>query len=315
MIRKILLPICLCLVLLMSAFSTAVQQEPVKISSLEINIWPEYDRPETLIIYRILLSADTRLPAQISLRIPRTAGAPYSLAMKDLDGLLYDLEYTLISEGDWNRAVFITSSAEIQVEYYDPQMQKEDSLRTFRYRWIGDYPIDDLKIVVQQPRTATDLSIGPSFDRGVVNPDDQLKYYTADLGQLSTGIGYTMQFSYHKTTDSLSASTFSVSPAGDYPIQKTYYERVKSFVSTLQENRNLKVVIFLVLGCMLLLFLLSLLSEKQWIRLDTIKSGTRKSGVKEKTDTVEAVYCFQCGKLARRGDVFCRVCGSKLRMN
>lgn len=313
--RRILLAIFLCLALLMSAFCSAIQQEPVKISTLEVNIWPEYDRPETLVIYRLLLTADTRMPAQISLRIPRSAGTPYSVAMKDLDGLLYDLEYTLISEGDWNRVVFITSSAEIQMEYYDPQLQKEDFQRSFRYRWIGDYPVNDLRIVVQQPRTATNLSLGPSFDQGVVNPDDQLKYFTADLGKLDSGIGYTMQFSYRKATDELSASTFSISPTGGFPVKKTFKDQMSSVITLLLENRSLKVMVLLILGCILLIVLLSLLSEKQLFKLEQIRNGKSKNVVKEKQDAEEAVYCYQCGKLARRGDIFCRVCGSKLRMN
>ena len=63
------------------------QQNPLEISQMEINIWPEYDQLETLVIFRISFSSMTSFPAKVSVRIPSSAGDPYMVAMKDLDGL------------------------------------------------------------------------------------------------------------------------------------------------------------------------------------------------------------------------------------
>ncbi len=314
-ILRILVPAFLVIACLLSGFTTVAQQNPVKISTMQINIWPEYDRPETLVIYRINLSADTKLPVQISLRIPRAAGSPYNVAMKDLDGLLYDLEYSLISEGDWNRVVFITSSAELQVEYYDPIMQRENARHSFRFRWIGDYPIEDLKIIVQKPRTATNLSLDSSFGSGVVNPDDQLTYYTADLGKLDTGIAYTLQFSYEKSDDDLSARTVSVSPAGVFPIHHTFFERLSSIFSLVMQNRGLLITGVLILVCLALFFFVSLVAGGKINQLGDLYPRSKKRAVKEASTEEETTYCYKCGKPARPGDIYCRVCGSKLKIN
>lgn len=309
------IPILLVIGCILSGFTLVVQQNLVKINSMQINIWPEYDRPsETLVIYRISLSPETKLPVQISLRIPRAAGTPYNVAMKDLDGLLYDLEYTLVSEGEWNRIVFITSSDELQVEYYDPTLQQVDTQRTFQYRWIGDYPIEDLNVVVQQPRTATGLVLDDSFGKGEVNPDDQLVYYTADLGKLEAGIGYTMSLSYNKTNDYVSARTVSIRPEGEYPIQKTFFQKISDVFKSVQESQNLIITGALVLFCLLLFFIVSVLAVGKFEKFGELKPGFRRRVEKERPSSEEAVYCYQCGKPAKPGDVYCRVCGSRLKL-
>jgi len=60
--------------------------------------------------------------------------------MKDLDGLLYDLEYSVVSDGNWNRIEFISSTPDIQLEFYDPIKQAADGSYNYSLRWISDYP-------------------------------------------------------------------------------------------------------------------------------------------------------------------------------
>jgi uncharacterized OB-fold protein len=50
------------------------------------------------------------------------------------------------------------------------------------------------------------------------------------------------------------------------------------------------------------------------------KSGTRRSSASRKhhaqtqqASETSAVYCYQCGKRAQPGDVFCRTCGMRLK--
>ena len=74
---------------------SASAQSSIVIDQMMIEIWPEYDREDVLVIYRISLDGSITLPAQISLLIPREAGEPYNIAMQDVDGLLYSLPYTI----------------------------------------------------------------------------------------------------------------------------------------------------------------------------------------------------------------------------
>lgn len=51
-------------------------QQGVTFESVQIDLWPEYDRPDMLVVYRFVLAADAQLPTELSLRIPAAAGTP-----------------------------------------------------------------------------------------------------------------------------------------------------------------------------------------------------------------------------------------------
>ncbi len=298
---------------LLSGF-TQQAQNAVQIEKLQVNIWPEYDRPATLVIYRITLSSDTKLPAQISLRIPRAAGSPYNVAIKDLDGLLYDLEYTLIPEGDWNRVAFITASAELQVEYYDPNTQLSGNTHTINYRWIGDYPVGDLNMIVQQPKDAYNLTISPSLGLGNVNPDDGLTYFNRYLGAVDAGTAFDVTVTFQKDTNSLSATLIPVKPSGQLPIKRSFADQLKALVLPIVQNRGLVVVGLLILGWLVIFLLAISLSGSSIFKRMKLKLSPAAPATDSKEEDDSQIYCYQCGKKAHPGDVFCRACGAKLQL-
>ncbi len=281
---------------------------------MEISIWPEYDRPETLVIYRISFSSITDFPAKVSIRIPSSAGEPYLVAMKDLDGLLYDLEYTLSSDSSWNRIEFITSSPDLQIEFYDPVSQLTEARHEYSYRFLSDYPIDSLMVEVQKPKYATTMTVEPDLGSGQINPDDGLIYYSANVGNLMQGVIFNIKLNYLKTNDELSASLMTVHEANPIANKNDPWQTAKEVFQSVTENRSLTNTIVLLLAAIFLFIAVSLLTspiQKKSIRLHFIKrkaSNYENSGVADQSQ----VYCHQCGKRAKPGDLFCRVCGSKL---
>ena len=65
--KKIILTI---LIILFVSIPTAGAQESPSLESLAIDLWPEYDKPGVLVIYKAVLSPEVTLPAEITLRIP-----------------------------------------------------------------------------------------------------------------------------------------------------------------------------------------------------------------------------------------------------
>jgi hypothetical protein len=51
-------------------------QDKIALSTLQIQIWPEYDKPAVLVIYNLTLSDTTSLPTSVSIPIPIVAGEP-----------------------------------------------------------------------------------------------------------------------------------------------------------------------------------------------------------------------------------------------
>jgi hypothetical protein len=191
----------------------------------------------------------------------------------------------------------------VQIEYYDPGLLKEGSTRHFDYSWPGDYAVDSMEVVVQQPVDARDMRISPSLGSGKQG-NDGLLYYVAEVGSLEAGQSFTISLDYQKETDALSATNLNVAPSA--PLNDSTLGRM-----------NLSTRLPWILGA---LGVLLIVGGGVWYW----QSGRRKSGpasrqrhkpaaAREAAPTEDFVYCSQCGKRAAPGDRFCRTCGSQLR--
>lgn len=303
--RRILTVLILLLIASLALPFSSRAQSTVKISKLEVDIDPEYDQPSVLVIYRITLAANTTLPAELSIRIPSSVAEPYALAARQVDGSLLNIAHTQISSGSWNTIKFNATTPEIQLEYYDPSLSKQGAQRHYEYSWPGDYAIDSLTIVVQQPTGASDMRIEPSLGNGS-KYEDGLTYYTAKFNSLPAGQTFKITIDYQKSSDTLSAENLPVQPSK--PL-------------TSETPGRLQLIGFLpwVLG---LLGVLLIVGGGWWywqsgnkiVHPADQKRGRRRSAGAEPAEAeAGAIYCHECGKRATATDRFCRTCGSKLR--
>ena len=295
-------------VLLTGLFITApaqAQSAPV-IETMEIGLWPEYDRTDVLVIYRITLSPEVNLPVQMSILIPREVEAPYNLAMKEVDGLLYNLAYTSEVQGEWLKVTFTTPSAELQLEYYDPGLIKEATQRSFEYMWNGDFTINDLVVAIQQPVNATDMQILPDFGQSAQH-EDGLTYFTKQVGSVPAGTPVTVRFSYAKSDDSLSFGSQSVQPVQAASGDAAGRVNAGDFLPWVVGGVGL----VLILGGVV------------WFMATRNRSGTSSQAKKRhrsasRQDEMVAsqpdqIFCPKCGRRASASDLFCRACGNRLR--
>ncbi len=177
--------------------STSAQSQIV-FDSLEVQLWPEFDRPEMLVIFQIKISSETPLPVELSLRIPREAGEPFSVAMQDVDGMLYNLDYTTTVEDDWLRIDFLARSSVVQLEYYDPRLVHHDNWRRFDFVWHGDYAVKSMAVHLKQPLRSEGLDATPQgFLAGPANSEG-LAYYTAVVGEAPVGQLLSFSIKYEK---------------------------------------------------------------------------------------------------------------------
>jgi hypothetical protein len=299
--RKLVL---LCLLIVISFSSHGVNaQGDLSFEFLEVAIWPEFDRPEILVIYRGRLSGNVTLPVSLSIRIPVEAGDPNAVAVQGDDGRLLNATFTRIVEGEWSTITFITDSPVIQLEYYDPSLYIEGSARHFEYTWSGDYAISDFRVQVQHPVDAGEVRISPNLGEGRIG-DYGLNYYQADLGALSAGESRQINLDYEKSSNSLSANSIPSSSSLD-PVLPS---------SPQEEGINPLIVIGVVLG----IALISVGGYSLWQTSRTplkSKAGkgkkTRTRG-KRKSLMEKSRYCGNCGEPARADANFCRKCGTKI---
>ena len=294
-------------VLLIGLFTTVpaqAQSAPV-IETMEIGLWPEYDRTDVLVIYRITLSPEVNLPVQMSIRIPADVGAPYNLAMKEVDGLLYNLAYTSEIQGEWLKVTFTTPSAELQLEYYDPGLTKEAAQRSFEYMWNGDITINDLVVAIQQPVNATDMQVLPDFGPGA-QQEDGLTYFTKQVGSVAAGTPFTVRFSYAKSDDSLSFGSQSVQPVQAASGDAAGRVNASDFLPWVVGGVGL----VLILGGVVW-FMATRNRSANSSAMKRHRSTSRQNEMA--ASQTDQIFCPKCGRRASSSDLFCRACGNRLR--
>jgi hypothetical protein len=298
---------CFSLFLVLPLGVADAQSPPIlTLRSLEVDIWPEYDRPSVLVIYHITLPSEASLPAELRIRIPSAAGEPNALAVRSADGSLTNLSYTQNVLGEWSEIVFTTTLPEVQLEYYDPTLKKDGSQRTFHYKWSGDYPVEALTIQIQQPMGATEMKITPNTTNVAVGKDG-LTYYVTQVDSLAVGQGFEVSLQYRKSNDSLTAESLQVQPSAPMGNVTSTTTVTGNFIPWVLGGLG----VFLIVGSVTWWFWQARTVKP---RQKSNRSRRRRLVIEPKDVIPEgAVYCHHCGKRAMPGDRFCRACGTKLR--
>ena len=116
---KIRILLLLVLIFALLGLSVALAQRDVALAPLLIDIRPEYDQSAILVIYQATLSPDVSLPAELTFRIPASAGEPYALATEEPDGSLSSVANTRELRGDVALIKFTAHLPKTQLEYYE----------------------------------------------------------------------------------------------------------------------------------------------------------------------------------------------------
>ncbi len=199
--------------LLILVFSVLALAQPVQgqdvptLSDLEIAIWPEYDRPEVLVIYRGLFAADTPLPVPVEIYVPARVGQPTAVAYVD-GGDRFNQQYTTRVEGDWLVVSFELARPGFQLEYYDTLPVDPDGQRTYTFDYTADYPVSALSLDFQAPPTAESFSLEPPAD-SVVQEADGLTYHLVQTGPLEQNETSSWTVTYRKDNPDLTVSLFA----------------------------------------------------------------------------------------------------------
>jgi hypothetical protein len=295
------------LLLVLLPVQTQAQAQP-QFAMLEIDLWPEYDQPAMLVVYKIELSPSTTFPVDLALRIPVDAGEPSAVAVGENDDSLFNVDYIMDIQDQWTYVRVKASVPVIRLEYYDPRITKDGASRHFEYTWLGDYSTDHLLVQVQQPLGATDLVISPGMEKYQSSSDGALTYYESDFGPQGVGAPFKLTIDYKKSTDELSVVGLKVQPV--VPVTQNTPGRVTWL--------SLPLIIVLVLGLGLVVSGGLLYSRSRGREISSPIRKRRKA-IREVTgpDTPAeetVVYCHTCGKRANPDDRFCRICGTRLRV-
>lgn len=288
-------------------------QEAPRLLNLEIALWPEYDRPDLLVIYRGLLTSGTPLPLPVEIRIPTNAGQPSAVAYLGDTGQTLNQPYTTRVEGESLVVSFELSSLGFQLEYYAPLETDSSGQRAYTFQYTADYAIEAFSLEVQVPAAAENYALDPA-EGTVTRQTEGLTYQSLQAGALAQGEVRSWTLTYENPSGAL---TIAVLP----PV-----EVVQTPAPAPQEEDNAAVLIFAVA----FVALLAVGVGAFWLGKHTqpapepvVAPPRRRRGSGRGTSTpvgppsaprgADVLFCYRCGTELRPDAEFCHKCGAEIR--
>jgi len=261
-----------------------------RLERLQIEIWPEYDRPAALVILKGELAGDVALPAALALRIPASSGGPAAVAYAAANtGPLFNLPYDRSAAAGFIMLRFAVPERFFHVEFYDP-LGTGTSARSYQYVWPGDQPVGALHVIVQEPAAASGVSIQPELGQWS-DGTDGMRYRAAQLGPIEQGKSLPIEIRYAKSDPRTSVEILKAGAPLSSPASVTSTEERDAFQLFLASGA----FALLAAGAGLVYFL-------WWRRRPRAKAGEETGGK----------FCGKCGNALAAGDRFCSKCGTTL---
>jgi hypothetical protein len=276
----------LVLVISLIPFPVGAQADVATLSQVQVDVWPDLDRPAVLVLITATLPAETVNPATVRFALPV---APSAVAYVAAGGEMLNAPFETISEGE-DRTVIEVEAPEqtVRVEYYFPYTRDGDNV-TFTYEWLGGVAADQLILTFREPSQATEVTPDPRFEDADVFPDGQ-RYYQWEVGAVGADEMISADFAY----------------VGPPPVIQSP-ATTGTTTAPAQEDRDSSSTLPVILAGAGGLLLGAGLGWALRNRRRTVRR------VPQRAKAAKAAYCHQCGARLKSGDAFCRQCGTKRR--
>ena len=280
---------------------SAQAQAAIKFSTLQVQLWPEYDKPSMLVICEFKLADGSPLPVDVPFRIPKNGNlaAVASLSNGKLMTATYDGPTT---EGNWQTVkVKVDTATTYHIEYYAP-ISLIGTERQYSYLWPGDTPVNDFSISVWPTADTTQITTHPTLSQ--VSNADGISW-KKDLGTFPANQQFTLKVIYTRNSGTLTATSSQPGVQSSQPLgSNTLGSAMSMFGNGLP---------YFLGGLGLVVLGGAIVYVWQSVRGEGRGKPRRRHSPRSETEGDSEVYCHQCGTRAHKGDWFCRVCGTKLR--
>jgi len=294
-------------------------QSPVTITSMNIALWPEYDKPGVLVIYTGRLPDDVKLPAQLTFAIPLSSGGPSSTATIDPQGQYRYRKYTVATQGDQILVSYDTPNPAFQFEYYYDPFAGQGAERKLDYTYRADYAIGLLTLEVQQPAAAADLQMTPAATSSKKGSDG-LTLYTLSLGQLAAGQTTALSLTYRNADQKLSSEILGLPTPSNVP-----FENATQNTPSRLPTSTVIIIVAAVVAVAVVIGLYVWSNARRQVVVVAQPSATRKAGKKGRAGANRPTagpagapkvggstsYCHQCGRGLKPDEQFCPACGTR----
>ena len=280
----------------------AQEAEPVRLSALEITLWPEFDRPELLVIFQGRLADDVPLPAVLTLTMPREAGEPHAVASVDEAGQRLTAAHDVQVVGDELKVTYTSlEHRAFQFEYYWDILQVAGDERRFEFAYKLDAVVDDFSLELQRPSGASNVILQPLAAESYPGFAD-LTYHRLPFGAVDAGQVASWQVSYTKSGAGLSAEALSTGAPAPSPAVRGNSSSGSGFPTGAAVAIGVALVV---------------LVGGSWIVGSRRRAERQRSGpwLKKAKPPVasspEGGFCHRCGAAQKPDAMFCHNCGAR----
>ena len=283
-------------------------QTAVTLESLNVELWPDYDREAVLVLLPGTLPAGTALPVTITVPLP--TGADFNVAATIDDTNTMSDQGVNPTVGP-NAVTFALTEQRFRVEYYQPYTAV-DNQHSFTFTWQSNMPVDALTVTVQQPIAATNFSIVPTPASSSPGQDG-LTYHVLATQPVPTGETYNVQIGYTMSSPPQLTKSFLESGDSDLPLLDVEPVADAGFDWQL---------LLLVLGGLILAATgVWYFTNLRAAKARPSKPRPQRTGKRPSPPTTKASatpqskgnFCHQCGQPLSPEDKFCRSCGTPVK--
>ncbi len=176
-----------CLAVLTTFQAPPANADPTApLASVNVALWPEYDRPAMLVILRASLAPSVSLPAVAVLPVPAFVVTPHAVAQRGEGGTLLVADYTREVVGEVAYVSINTQSHDVQLEYY-ADLTSVEATRSFVWQWPEASAEIAFTFEVQLPKDATGAVVTPTPER-IETGDDGRQFLLGVFGKVA-GLG------------------------------------------------------------------------------------------------------------------------------
>lgn len=302
-------------------------QSPAPLEALNIALWPEYDRPEVLVIFSGKVAEDVPLPASLSFTLPASVQGLNAVAYLDeaQGGLLNVPEFEFVEGNDGKVLSFTSPSRQFQFEYYSNDLLSTDgAVRDLSYSFTPSADVAVLTLEMQQPSSAQAFTSDPP-PSATQDRQDGLTYALYEMGAVPAGESRSLEASYTRSTDRLSLDAVAGVNIPSSPEQT----QVVSGGGGLRDSLGpilIAVGVLLLTGSLIYWFWSqravvvpepasrrSSARPRRSSRKSKSQSGASQSTAQPAKNDTLAAYCHRCGTKFRDDAMFCHACGAERR--
>lgn len=225
--RILVLLAVLCLLLNMAAPVYAENSSPLKISKMGVQVMPEYDASDVLVLYSLTFQNDSAQPYSGEIRFPVPKGTSSNIVTENVNNNDQHVNVRVEDKGDtaefvWKplQPIQPKGSYQIHLEYYYNPLPGTGS-KSFTYKFLANMPVDQPQVHVYQPLKATDFKMEP-VGQALGTDSKGFQVYGINSSSLKPGDKIEFKVSYTKndpkpSVDPPSASQGAAGGAGQTP--------------------------------------------------------------------------------------------------